>query len=731
MRDERLRMLEEMGEEQGDSEVLSAALQHAAVEFGALGGMAHPEAGSQERAPLRLIAATGLPPVFTDYWRDVAKSGASAPARAFREGGFVWLPAIAPPEQGFEGRELPDRLPGVPEGAQIVAVPLMVPERVFGALSLVLPPSAGEPDAGSREFFLAVGRWAGGRVRRVAPEPEAVPEAMLAAEPGPGQRQALDAVSVGTWSFDPRAGMISLDETLLKQIGVAPENLDGRIETWVDRFHPDDRAWVLPMSEESMRTRRPIEYEFRVRRDDGTYAWVRVRSGVALDENGEVERQLGTIWDTSRAHAASESVSRALRHMNDGFLSVDAEWRIEFVNVAAQRLLGRAAGLTGRRLWDVPAVREVPGLEERSREAVATGTPGGFDTPWPGGDRWYHVRLVPLPGEGLTYYITDITERRLRAAAQRAAAERAELVGQLTRRLAEAVTARDVVAAVAKSILPALGADGLTVLAMEGGRVSVVGSVGYPADFLEKLHGLPTEVATPLSEALRTRGPQFLDSPEAYRQAFPETADLAALGGKQAWAFLPLSVPGHDIGTVTVSFDHPRRLDDDERTLLTAVSGLIAQALERAGLYDEAVTRARALQRALLPRALPALPAAVSAARYLPAGAATEVGGDWYDVIPLSAARVALVIGDVMGHGMAEAATMGRLRTAVRTLTDLELPPEEILDHLNAIVADLGEERFATCLYGVYDPVTGHFTHASAGHPPPAITHPDGTTTYP
>jgi hypothetical protein len=107
-----------------------------------------------------------------------------------------------------------------------------------------------------------------------------------------------------------------------------------------------------------------------------------------------------------------------------------------------------------------------------------------------------------------------------------------------------------------------------------------------------------------------------------------------------------------------------------------------------------------------------------------------DVGGDWYDVIPLSADRVALVIGDVMGHGLPEAVIMGRLRTAVQTLSDLELPPDEILGRLNDLVSGLGDDSFATCLYAIYDPITGLCTMARAGHPPPAVVSPDGTVCF-
>ena len=180
-----------------------------------------------------------------------------------------------------------------------------------------------------------------------------------------------------------------------------------------------------------------------------------------------------------------------------------------------------------------------------------------------------------------------------------------------------------------------------------------------------------------------------------------------------------------------IAFDRPRRLTGEERTLLTAISALFAHALERARLYDAEHNRSRELQRGLLPRGLPEVPACTPAARYLPAGQGMDVGGDWYDIIPLSAGRVALVIGDVMGHGLSEAATMGRLRTAVHTLAHLELPPDEIMSHLNEIVGGLGEDSYATCLYALYDSTTGVCAVARAGHPPPAVVHPDGTVYFP
>ncbi|MEY9964052.1 ABC-type multidrug transport system ATPase subunit/anti-sigma regulatory factor (Ser/Thr protein kinase) [Streptacidiphilus sp. MAP12-16] len=144
------------------------------------------------------------------------------------------------------------------------------------------------------------------------------------------------------------------------------------------------------------------------------------------------------------------------------------------------------------------------------------------------------------------------------------------------------------------------------------------------------------------------------------------------------------------------------------------------------------------LQQSLLPRGLPEQDALDVAYRYLPAQAG--VGGDWFDVIPLPGARVALVVGDIVGHGMHAAATMGRLRTAVHNFSMLDLPPDDLLAHLDELVSRIDKDEAgasgdasiagATCLYAIYDPVSRCCELARAGHLPPALVHPDGTVEY-
>ncbi|MEI5011649.1 SpoIIE family protein phosphatase [Streptomyces sp. PmtA] len=181
---------------------------------------------------------------------------------------------------------------------------------------------------------------------------------------------------------------------------------------------------------------------------------------------------------------------------------------------------------------------------------------------------------------------------------------------------------------------------------------------------------------------------------------------------------------------------------DDDLLLAEELVTRAALSLDNALQYARQRTAALTLQRDLLPHHVDGGAALDVASRYVPADAEHGVGGDWFDVIRLSGARVALVVGDVVGHGINAAATMGRLRTAVRTLADMELPPHELLTHLDDTVKRLGEEDVdapdhvpaavgATCLYAVYDPVTRRCTMARAGHPPPAIIDPQGHVAFP
>jgi PAS domain S-box-containing protein len=206
---------------------------------------------------------------------------------------------------------------------------------------------------------------------------------------------------------------------------------------------------------------------------------------------------------------------------------------------------------------------------------------------------------------------------------------------------------------------------------------------------------------------------------------------------------VPIRARGVTLGVaVFLRGQRPEPFEQDDVLLAEELTARAALSLDNARRYTRERATALALQRSLLPQRLPRQSAVEVASRYLPAGAHVGVGGDWFDVIQLSGARVALVVGDVVGHGIHASATMGRLRTAVRTLADVDLPPDELLTRLDDLVSRLSVDEDAgnggdaehdvgaTCLYAVYDPVSRLCCLARAGHPLPALATPGGGVTF-
>ncbi|MEW1642953.1 MULTISPECIES: SpoIIE family protein phosphatase [unclassified Streptomyces] len=229
-----------------------------------------------------------------------------------------------------------------------------------------------------------------------------------------------------------------------------------------------------------------------------------------------------------------------------------------------------------------------------------------------------------------------------------------------------------------------------------------------------------------LNEVLRGVRPVFADSPAA-RAALPELlgegGELIVPAGQRA-ILAPLRGRRRVIGAA-LFLRRPERMAFEADDLLVAAQLATHSALgiDKAVLYGREAYIADELQRTMLPENLPRPTGVRLASRYLPAAETARVGGDWYDAIPLPGSRVALVVGDVMGHSMTSAAIMGQLRTTAQTLAGLDLPPQEVLHHLDEQAQRLGTDRMATCLYAVYDPVSHRITIANAGHPPPVLLH--------
>ncbi|MET7536810.1 SpoIIE family protein phosphatase [Streptomyces sp. NPDC005349] len=214
----------------------------------------------------------------------------------------------------------------------------------------------------------------------------------------------------------------------------------------------------------------------------------------------------------------------------------------------------------------------------------------------------------------------------------------------------------------------------------------------------------------------------------------PQLVEYLVLEDAHSVMVAPLYARGLTLGAISVwRTGRSDPFTKDEADLMTQIAWTGALAIDNARRYTREHRAAVALQQRLLPAPTTDTPAAETAAVYLPAGGGAEIRGDWYDAISLPSLRLALVSGDVIGHGMPATATMGRLRTAIQTLADLELEPDEMLtriaDQVQRLMAEAPPDDVvgATCLYAVYDPVTRRCAIASAGHPPPVLVRPDGT----
>ncbi|MEV5987195.1 SpoIIE family protein phosphatase [Streptomyces sp. NPDC052051] len=302
------------------------------------------------------------------------------------------------------------------------------------------------------------------------------------------------------------------------------------------------------------------------------------------------------------------------------------------------------------------------------------------------------------------------------------------------RALAEARSTQEVLRVAAGLSMPGFSPDGLAVFGTEGERLTVVGHHGHRPGDESPFTQMPREADYPAAEVVRTGRAVYLSSPTEYKNRYPGSWPLAAQFGRQSWAFLPLTVAGRTMGAWMAAFKHPVAFSPDERSVLTTVARMLAQALSRAGAAETERELTDGLQRSMLPVLGPRIPGMTVAARYVPTGGGLQVGGDWYDMIQLPGeGRFALTIGDVQGHDVRAAGLMGQLRIALRAYASEGHRPDAVLSRASRFLHGMtsGEDgadlRFATCLYVEVDPATGTLEIARAGHPDPAIRMADGT----
>ncbi|MFH8570425.1 SpoIIE family protein phosphatase [Streptomyces sp. NPDC017993] len=462
-----------------------------------------------------------------------------------------------------------------------------------------------------------------------------------------------------------------------------------------------------------------------------------------------LRRQTGGLGpaEMTRMYEHHDAVLHAVR---EGVLIIGGDGRLLLANDEARRLLDLPEDAEQQPVTDLDLA---PGIGE-----LLAGGRTVTDEVYLAGDRLLavNVRSVDRPGgpPGSVATLRDTTELRALAGRAEMARERLQLLYDAGVRVGTTLDVVRTAEELAQMAVPRF-ADVVTVELLEpvlrgeepdGASTAMrrTAMVGLEGDQLlhpvgELIPFVPTPAAAGFTHGHAALEPD-LGASDGWRAQAPERAQKILDHGFHSWVAVPLWARGVVLGVANFwrrGASPP--FEEDDKSFAEELAARAAVCIDNARRYTREHTLAVTLQRSLLPHALPEQSALDVAQRYLPAQAG--VGGDWFDVIPLPGARVALVVGDVVGHGLHAAATMGRLRTAVHNFSALDLPPDELLTRVDELVAtiDAGEATDAdgmgitgaTCLYAIYDPAGGVCTIARAGHLGPALVHPDGAVTFP
>ena len=583
------------------------------------------------------------------------------------------------------------------------------------------------------------------------------------------------ATALATATVSRQGIVTSWSDGAQRLLGRLATDVVGRVVTELLAADPSDEAWAALAGAEAWSGPAAIRHR------DGSRLVLGLRASPSLDgegrtdgfvvafapepaRNGDEGGSGGGDKDGSGDGDDQGMLERAYAQASVALATFDDELRYQWLNDIACEMLGAtSAQLRGRRypatVSDSAATR---GFLRHLRQVFETGTPTSYDSHF--GGRAWNIKMWPVKDP--SGRVRGISTASFDNSAQHWAQQRLALLNEAGTRIGTTLdvvrTAQELTELVVPRLADFVSVDLLdSVLQGEEPTAEPIGAgvVLRRVAHLSAVEGVP-EAAVALgavdtypeySPAARclAAGRPFLSGPEDPDFVrWVEEDDVRSAGvhraGVHSGMAVPLRARGMTLG-VAVFWRRlrPEPFQPDDLVLAEELAGRAAVCVDNARRYTRESTAALTLQRSLLPKGLPGQAAVEAAFRYLPADSEAGAGGDWFDVIPLSGTRVALVVGDVAGHGVRASATMGSLRTAVRTLADVDLPPDELLTHLDDLVTHLTPDDdgttdsdaqdadgiSATCLYAVYDPVSRRCTLASAGHPPPGVLSPDGTVT--
>ncbi|MEU6880537.1 SpoIIE family protein phosphatase [Streptomyces sp. NPDC046712] len=569
-----------------------------------------------------------------------------------------------------------------------------------------------------------------------------------------------ELLPIALWREDADGCVVEWSLAAQDLLGHRPEDLLGRPATPV--LVPDSNRELADQLTRRVQAGETVVGTLPVRHRDGHQITMEMWIVPEVDPQGRPGAMLIAV-ETSEVLRMRDSLA-ALQSLFTqspiGLATLGPDLRFLRVNDALARMNGvSAAEHLGRRLTEVVPGVNATALEATMRqvlergEAVVDVRRTGRTPADPDHDRTWSCSYAPLlDGSGrrlgLIASLIDITEGQRALVEAERARSRFALLSEAGTRIGTTLDLHQTAEEVVQVLVPQLA---------DSADVQMLESVLEPDEAGASTQGLLRRLAAVFPDptaptALLTPGQTFqIPLGTVYEQVItdarpmnlyhsdipalfpdPRTEPLRAYLASSIGSarLVPLVARGKVLGAVTVTRLREREPFDEQDCVL--IDELVARAalnIDNARMYTTQREAALTLQRSLTNSALPKVDGLELTGRYLPASD-HDVGGDWFDVIALPEGRTGLVIGDVMGHGIHAAAVMGQLRTAVRTLARHGVPPAQLLRSLDAVVADLGEDEMATCVYAVHDPATGGVVIARAGHPPPAVATADGAITF-
>ncbi|MFG2546870.1 SpoIIE family protein phosphatase [Streptomyces sp. NPDC048594] len=564
----------------------------------------------------------------------------------------------------------------------------------------------------------------------------------------------LDLLSVASVVLDAEGRIVLWSPQAEELFGYSAQEALGQYAARI-MVHERHLDLVVKLFSDVMRTGRSWAGAFPVRHKDGGTRLVEFRNMRLLDDRGDVYA-LGLAADQSTVRRLERDLalsSRVITQSPVGLAVLDTDLRYVSVNPALERINGIPADdHIGRTTHELLPHVDAARMEAAAREVLETGQPV-IDKPTtgrtpadPDEDHAWSVSLYRLDDAlgtvlGVAVSVVDVTEQYRVSAEAEAARRRLAAVADASARIGTTLqldrTAHEL-ADVAVPGLADVAAVDLLQAVVEGRRSNlgpaepaVMRALAVHADDAPDAltaADRPGQVARYgpdrlVTECVRSGRPVWVarvtgkDLERIARS--PEAVELLRRAGVHSYLAVPLIARGEVLGALDLKRTaNPLPFGKDDLLLAKELAARAALQIDNARWYQNARTTALTLQRSLLPSHPPVTGGLEVASRYQPAGATSEVGGDWFDVIELEGRKTALVVGDVMGSGIAAAASMGRLRTATNTLAALDLDPALLMEHLDRTTAGL-DQAIATCVYAVHDPHERRCLIANAGHLPP------------